>query len=278
MILPAEIIDHILSFLQNNSAALKACSKSHPLLFQIAERHLYARISLWTNDDDSWDWTFKTSDFIKLLSHSPRVVHYIHNLEILVIGYQPDVMRRLQEISAILPMLLALKTIFLEHYYEYRWNALPESFHLAFLDCLRLPSMVEVWISRVPDFPFVVVLTGGCKTITSLTLRDCLWSCPDQKRYDRLYPNQTSPFQALCLHGCNGMFFDKFIPWVKKRRLQFRSLKLSRLSDSGYIELITTSSNSLTNLDLEIRNCVSGSVVFAMLYTHLTQGVTTQLT
>src|SRR5258708_30023025 len=44
MSLPAELIDHIFIFLQEDTLALKACSKAHPLLSRLAERLLYAHI------------------------------------------------------------------------------------------------------------------------------------------------------------------------------------------------------------------------------------------
>jgi len=50
MALPAEILDHILSFLGSDTAALKRCSESHPSLCQLAERYLYSRILLTTNN------------------------------------------------------------------------------------------------------------------------------------------------------------------------------------------------------------------------------------
>jgi len=49
MALPAELLDHILSFLQSDPETLKTCSESHPSLSQLAEPYLYAHVLLKTD-------------------------------------------------------------------------------------------------------------------------------------------------------------------------------------------------------------------------------------
>src|SRR6266498_5894380 len=71
----------------------------------------------------------------------------------------PHAMDKMRTISAILPILSVWRTITLknEHY---------SFFTLAFLGCLRLPSMDRVYFN---DFPLV-----DCKPIKRLTVCDCL--------------------------------------------------------------------------------------------------------
>ena len=155
MNLPAEILDHILSFLRSDPVALRACCESHPSLSKLAEPYLYARISLRT-DDMFPEQNLSVFDLSKLLSNSPHLVHYIFSLHIVFVGYQPDVQvnRHVEEISAILPLLSALRTITLERG-RGSPGQLPESFTLVFMDCLLLPSMHKVRILNLDDIPLM---------------------------------------------------------------------------------------------------------------------------
>src|SRR6266542_5954723 len=141
MNLPAEILDHIFSFLKLDPAALRACSESDPSLSRLAEPHLYFHVLLKTSNSSS-----DTSNLAQLLSKRPHLAHYIRSLEIQVIGpiTTHHIWCDLVEISNILPMLLALKKIALDHSsapYFLKWETQPKSLSLAFLTCLRLPSM-----------------------------------------------------------------------------------------------------------------------------------------
>ena len=155
MNLPAEILNHILSFLQSDPVALRACCESHPSLSKLAEPYLYAHISLRT-DDMFPEQNLGVFDLSKLLSNSPHLVHYIFSLHVVFVGYQPDVQvnRHVEEISAILPLLLALRTITLGRM-SGSPGQLPESFTVVFLDCLLLPSMQKVRILNFDDIPLM---------------------------------------------------------------------------------------------------------------------------
>src|SRR6266542_256076 len=111
MALPVEILDHILSFLQSDPAALRACSESHPSLSQLAESHLYSQIVFKVNASFSYQ-TY--SVFANLLSKRPDIAQAIRDLKIQVYAHpstERNVVRLLEEISSILPMLLVLKRI-----------------------------------------------------------------------------------------------------------------------------------------------------------------------
>jgi hypothetical protein len=74
MMLPAELIDHIFSFLQKDISALKACSKAHPLYSRLAERHLYAHIVIIDP---------RAPEVCNLILENPRLLDYPRTLEIL---------------------------------------------------------------------------------------------------------------------------------------------------------------------------------------------------
>ena len=254
---PAEIVDHILSFLQSDPETLKTCSESHPSLCQLDEPYLYSHILFKTDDESESE---QCSKLTELFSKRPYIVQYIRSLEIRVNSFHNTKVRRrrLEEISTILPNLLALREITLDHSpHSFGWNAQPESFRLAFLDCLRLQSMQDVHINSVVDFPFRSALDGECKSIRSLTVRGGC-SKPNQINnldLDSPITNQDLPLKSLCLHNCTESFFQGFAPWFATCRIQLRSLEFFSFLNWGYgsfPQLLTGSSSSLTSLDLNL--------------------------
>src|SRR6266545_8240703 len=175
MNLPAEILDHIFSFLKSDPAALRACSESHPSLSRLAEPHLYFHVLLKTSDSSS----DRPSNLAQLLSRRPHIAHYIRSLEIQVIAHvSHHIWRNLEEISNILPMLLTLRQIAVNHSSAplfFQWEAQPKSFCLAFWTCLRLPSMRDVSLTGIRQFPFISLLNNECKFLRGLTLQGCSW-------------------------------------------------------------------------------------------------------
>ena len=83
MALPAELLDHILSFLQSDPETLKSCSESHSPLSQLAEPYLYHHVLFKTDESEQ---LFKPENLAELLSKRPYIAHYIRSLEIRVGG------------------------------------------------------------------------------------------------------------------------------------------------------------------------------------------------
>jgi len=201
MSLPAEILSHIFSFLQSEPATLQACLESHPSLVQLVQPYLYSHIRFNTDDSSP-----KPADLTEVLSKHP---YYIRSLEIHVGGgLDFEIQRhRLEEISTILPNLLALREITLNHSLcpLWGWEAQPESFRLAFLDCLRLQSMRDVCIDDVLHFPFKSALNCECKSIRSLIVHGILWVHPTPSinnlnlDLDGPFTNQGLLLKSLCL-------------------------------------------------------------------------------
>ncbi len=87
---------------------------------------------------------------------SPHIAQFVWSLEIEVDG-EPRTARKLarllEKISIILPMLLGLREISLYFTQECGWLALPTSFRVAFLECLRLPLVQDISITNLTGFP-----------------------------------------------------------------------------------------------------------------------------
>ena len=262
MALPAELLDHILSFLQSDPETLKSCSESHSPLSQLAEPYLYHHVLLKTDESEQ---LFKPENLTELLSKRPYIAHYIRSLEIHVGGGRDKEaqQRRLEEISTILPYLLALKVVTLNHTPSpyFGWEAQPESFRQAFLDCLRLQTMQDVCIKQVYGFPFGSALNSRCKSIWSLTVSGGLWrssSNPPQISnldVDGLLTNQGLPLKSLCIKSCGKSFLKGFAAWFATCGSQLQSLKFSSYERYAYDSLpmlLTSSSNSLTSLDIDL--------------------------
>ena len=281
MSLPAEVISHIFSFLHSEPAALQACLQSHPSLFQLARPYTYSHIRFKTGD--SSNKRFKPADLTEVLSKRPYIARYIRSLEIYVGGALDEEIQlhQLEEISTILPNLSALREITLDHSLcsLFKFEALPESFRLAFLDCLHLQSMRDVCIHNVLHFPFKSALNGECKSIRSLTVCGGLWVHPSTSTndldldLDGPFTNQDLPLESLCLQGCTNTFLDGFVPWFVTCRSQVRSLEFKGFCGDncyGWLPILLSSSlNTLTNLDLHLGlsfSCMSLSWHLAQSY------------
>ena len=263
--LTIDVLDYILSFLESDSKTLKACCRSHPLLCQIAEPHIYASIYLRTSNHVS-DRNFGPSNLVNLLSNRPHIANYIRNLDIQVSGDSDEEMVPfLHEISTALPKLLTLKKITLDHRStptSFCWESQPECFRMVFIGCLRSPSVQHVCLRGIFHFPFVSVWNGESQTIKSLTVGNCfVWDPFNRAPTLDLYDSECSnaPIESLTFECCGGNFLEKFSGWVKTFRMHFRSLEY--FQDDNYDllpSLLSCSSNFLTNLDLDLgRKCMS---------------------
>ena len=244
MALPVEILDYILSFLQSDPAALKKCSESHPSLCRLAEPYLYSHILLETDNES--DQCSKPTYLTQLLSKRPYIARYIRSLEIRVCGDDAETQQRcLEEISTILPNLLALRGITLDHAWSlFDWDVQPESFRLAFLDCLHSQSIQDLCINYVYEFPIASALNGESKSIRNLTV---LGGCMDGP-----FVNQVLPLKSLCIEVG---FIQGFAPWFATCRSQLHSLEFLPCDDCDYALLpllLASSSNSLTSLDIHL--------------------------
>src|SRR6266542_5416550 len=100
-------------------------------------------------------------------------------------------------------MLLVLRKILLDYSIrDSEWLILPTSFRLAFLKCLSLPSMEDVSLIRLTNFPFTSLLNNKCWTIKNSTVKSYRWSKDlfqmDSSEFDR----RSISLESLSLQVC----------------------------------------------------------------------------
>ena len=242
MRLSIEVVDHILSFLQSDPVSLKACYESHPLLSQLAQRHRFTHVVL--NDLFPPEFAFRPSDFSKVIHRHPHIATYVRSIELEVAIYP-------SELSSILPMMTLLKKVKLCGKLDPCWDEIPEHFRQAFLDCVHLPSMEDVSISQVSDFPL-----SALNNVKRLALE---WE--DESLLDTITLDDSGAHElqleslSLIKFGCVSL--QRVIAWVPPCTL--RSLAIL---DCDALEclapLFDKCSNSLTDLQLDLGpQCVS---------------------
>ena len=264
MMLPPEIVDHILSFL--DPLTLKKCIACCPELSDILERHLYANITLQDAESCQLNPCFQ---LVKLLSHSPHIANYVRSLTIRVT--QPPFHRRgciqdVEIVSILQDKLQRLERVCLAPAYEksaVRWSDMHENTRAAFLMLPRLPTLKEVSIRDIEIFPLSTF--DECQNITRLLLRG--HSCHS----DTLNWEGQSPYPQLDFLSGNFRHSDTWqvqspyprldflslescpptlIPWVGSRTL--RSLDFRVDDPDMFQELLEVCSDTLTSLNVDL--------------------------
>lgn len=271
---PLDILDYILSFLQSDPDTLIACSKVHYTLTHLVERHLYAHI---TFDRDSFyycnSWNSKKLDLLEILSENPHIADCIHNLDICI--SLSSLSLSLEDISSALPLLSQLQRIKLALTgANVHWISLPQRFRCAFINCLRLPSMKEVYIDGETDFPLAVF--NDCKAIKKLTLHKLLGCHYHGPETHSAYPQ----LDVLSIFYCNRCCLSNIIPWTEAHLSRLCSLKL-RLSHEDDLSMLPTilksCSNTLTDLDLELGfSCTCFTIISSQIHNDVDSPVWTK--
>jgi len=251
MSLPPDVLDLILSFLQGDHAALRVCSRCHPMLSRLAERYSYAHITV----DESATIKSEIQVDVKLtavLSRRPRIANYVRTLEIRIASDSPLFFS--QAFLTIFPWLPCLTKITLSSDSEHesiRWRSLPESLRTALVGSFHLPSIKGISIRWIAGFPLSEL--NSCNTVEDLTLEG--WSfngvnmTPDDVNRPLL--------ESLSIRRCCGEILHRIITWAPTRHL--RALELSRLwnpRDYAMVpKFLSNSSNSLTSLNVDLGTC-----------------------
>ena len=229
--LPAELIDHIFSFLQEDTLALKACSKAHPLYSRLAERHLYTHIV-----SDS-----KVSNDIL---DNPHLLDYPSTLEIrshLFTRSQPAI----SFISVIPQMsnLVSLKICDPCPFYK------RNEFISMLRNCLQQSSFQELHLSHHIRFSFSVL--DDAKNIKHLTLSHCY---ADENEPISSSPSSQLSLDTLIFSDYHNSYFHRWaVRWVTRlTSLELRQLSLDQ-NWTVFSELLIACSNSLTKLHLSMR-------------------------
>jgi len=241
--LPLEIIDHIFSFLQSDRSTLEKCSKAHPILSELVPKHLYANIIIRVPD---------VSRLSELASDN-LIANYVCNLQIVLVwSLHESSGRRLldqEKIASMLPKFRMLKRIALHVGDDppTEWPLLHERFREGFTQCLRLPSMIEVSILGVSEFPLTTF--RNCTSIKRLALGgEFDFDDPSSDSSSSLvtYPQ----IKSLTLYDCQGSS-SAIVSWAKT--YSPHSLRLSLPSNFGLLQsLVPIYSHTLVSLEVDL--------------------------
>ena len=238
---PPEILDHIFSFLQGDHATLKSCAQVNSVFSNLVEPHLHAQL---TFDFASTNrHIFKFSD---LLSDRPQIANYVRSLTIKVVDkrYSPH-----QSVSDIWRKLLRLEVITLTFRTRGTWLGEPRYFRKAFTDCIGLPSLCELTLRGIKEFPLSIL--GGNKSIRRLVLHETEVCA---SKYEKSLISECPGLSSLSLYHCP---FKSFIIvfWAEMQNLRSISLCMKLQSRTYLIimmkDLLKVSSKSLTHLEID---------------------------
>jgi hypothetical protein len=240
--LPVEILDHILSYLDTDHVALKTCLRAHPVFSDLVKRYLYAHIAV-LNKPTVNSHGLNPEQLAKLLLSNVCVADYVHSLHMTVSTFGNN---QWQEMEWILPKFRQLQKISLTVAEQGAWFSVHKDVREAFMNCLRLPSTVEVSILRAHGFPLYAFADCGFKKLTlngnfNPSSRTLSLPCLESLSIHKGWP-------------CSPEFFSSAnIP--KLRSLDFRPY---RPNDFGTLpQLLQRCSNTLTSLELDFGiNCM----------------------
>jgi len=233
--LPAELIDHIFSFLQEDTLALKACSKAHPLYSRLAERYLYAHIAI-----DS-----RTNEACNLILENPRLLDYPRTLEIRYIRNPPPI-----SIMPVIPRMTNLVSLSIHDsrpYYE------RDEFFPPFRICIQQSSFQELHLFNFKDLPLSIL--DDARNIKQLTLHNCI---VEDEQISSSTPSSQLSLETFTLskHYNPYTIHRWAMRWVTRlTSLELHGLQLE-LDWTIFPELLTACSNSLTGLHLDMSDCM----------------------
>jgi len=230
---PPEIVDHILSFLQWDRAALSVCAKAHPSISKLVERHFYVHLSV----GDSPAYYYSPSDLLERTINNPNIAKYVRSLQI-SLSVTPWNSNFYWDMGLILHKVTQLQAIDLSSpHATFTWYHLCESFRTAFISCLKLPTLTDVQLSGINAFPLSVLNHSSSLKRLSLLRSSC-------------DPHSVSPFvysrlDSLVLHDCSSTAVEKIITWAESSDL--RSLEF--LGDlRSFTRLLEVYANTLTDV------------------------------
>jgi len=249
--LPLETVNDIFSFLSSDFTTLKKC---HPLFPDIVERWLYASINLDNsgNAEESGGersdngLTIDTLSFALVLLDKPHVADYVRRVRIVL----PAILCGRMHASIVLSALSKITSITLcwgdprLPSSEVSWTSLHKTFREVVASRLRLPSIKEVTLPRIPNFP--ISLFDDCKGIELLSVQGIL------------YPFNFEFFPRL---RSLGITYQAYIAQSWGSDSTLRSLSLDFYAhfkdEDEYItfpRIIQSCSTTLVNLGLDFRN------------------------
>jgi len=181
MLVPAELIGFIFSFLRGERSTLEACSKAHPMLSRLAEPYVYADILVPINNESA------VAGLYKRFSENSRMLDFPRTLEFRRTGVflrNVDPTPEVLLIMSMIPRMTNLTSLTLKE--QPCLDGLYGDFLLTFGDCLQQSAIEEIYLGDFEYFPLSILNNG--KNIKKLTL-----IAPRYRRMIRQFPLPTNP-------------------------------------------------------------------------------------
>ena len=237
---PPEILDRILSFLRADIGSLKACSRAHPFLCNIAQPHLFGNVRVH-NYPRTMPNMFTCSELFNALKSEPHIAHYIYEL-----AFDLVYIESVEDITSVLsmnfPNLVAVELAGTSE----PWRFVCEPFRASFVAFLGLPSIREVTIKRVQHFPLAEL--DRCKRLVKLKI-------DGHFTFSRLgnSPRPNPDLESLSIyHRCTGCL-PGILTWAKLLNLRHLDISPSYSSAEDF-SLLFQSCPSIMNLGLDLRH------------------------
>lgn len=184
MRLPQELVDHILDYLVDDHATLRACARVAQAWLPSSRRHLFARISLKATSPHNGpaDPQARCQRLYKLLQRSPEIIAHIRTLEICegsplhhhyshVQGSTTWVTTE-RTLAALLRVLTHVRRLEFAATSTLYWTLLPPTFQAALCTLLSLPSLVYVRLHSwmFPNFAALTWMLSHCRNLQAFAL------------------------------------------------------------------------------------------------------------
>jgi len=172
--IPTELVDHILGFLHSDRDydTLETCSGIFP---QVIDRHLYSQITVFEDKPETISNEYKGTyvvdpdDLSFILLRHPHIANYVRLIRIVISKKFPFRAGSFQvKVSSILPTLSRIESIALCASDLHSWYLVDLKLCTAVQSSIRLPSIKEVDISNIDNFPLNVF--RDCKNLRRLIL------------------------------------------------------------------------------------------------------------
>jgi hypothetical protein len=244
--LPFDILDHIFGLLKSDPKSLIACSKAHPLFIPIAERYRYYHVIVHTGSTD-FPYSFKPIRLMKLISATPRIVNHVRIFQIEFNPSQFKSYRRrlfkpfLGDIALLLPRFLHMECLMLSTKdYRELWTELPHSFRTAVEGCLYLPTLEEVHVGHLEQFPLSILDNHTNINLFSLS------TTPKIPEYsETIYPQ----LKSLSVQEINPYCYKPFSTWANRHIGNLQSLEFNCTDcELTGLDLLKGCSDTLENL------------------------------
>ncbi|KAJ3510246.1 hypothetical protein NLJ89_g4790 [Agrocybe chaxingu] len=283
IVLPVEILDYILSFLQGDNASLNACANANPLLFAIAQKYIYRYVTVHNEKNSERD-RYTPAHLCKILQESPHIAAYVQHLRIII--SPPGIMgwfltRSLndQDIATVLPLLPALSKITLTTPRNgmVNWTRLNDIVQSTFLHTLHLPSMADITINSIDSFPLAAF--DSCSSLKRLAIED-IATVDLQSTFE--YTSTKPKLEHLSIRRFS-LAFSQILDWLLRNDspdiTQLRSVDFQTMNSEDVNRLpvlLQQCSNTLTDLVIDpgnayhtMHNLIDGTITSSPDICHL---------